>query len=90
MNGLHFPYHTLILCGPIHIRSAFQYPKDARENGALRYIFEDYTFDTVRRELHRRSDVVAIAPQVFDLLDYLIRNREAGCQQGRPHQSRLE
>ncbi|MGY3506689.1 winged helix-turn-helix domain-containing tetratricopeptide repeat protein [Bradyrhizobium sp. USDA 4471] len=42
----------------------------------MRYIFEDYTFDTVRRELHRRSDVVAIAPQVFDLLDYLIRNRE--------------
>ncbi|MGY3506999.1 MULTISPECIES: winged helix-turn-helix domain-containing tetratricopeptide repeat protein [unclassified Bradyrhizobium] len=42
----------------------------------MRYIFEDYTFDTVRRELHRRSDVVAVAPQVFDLLEYLIRNRE--------------
>jgi adenylate cyclase len=42
----------------------------------LRYFFEEYAFDTVRRELHRGTDVVSVAPQVFDLLDYLIRNRE--------------
>jgi len=42
----------------------------------LRYLFEDYAFDTDRRELHRGADVVSVAPQVFDLLDYLIRNRE--------------
>jgi TolB-like protein/tetratricopeptide (TPR) repeat protein len=42
----------------------------------LRYLFENYAFDTDRRELHRGADVVSIAPQVFDLLDYLIRNRE--------------
>jgi TolB-like protein len=42
----------------------------------LRYLFEEYVFDTDRRELHRGADVVTIAPQVFDLLDYLIRNRE--------------
>jgi TolB-like protein/Flp pilus assembly protein TadD len=42
----------------------------------LRYLFEDYTFDTDRRELHRETDAVSITPQVFDLLDYLIRNRE--------------
>jgi TolB-like protein len=42
----------------------------------LRYIFEEYAFDTDRRELHRGADVVAVTPQVFDLLDYLIRNRE--------------
>jgi TolB-like protein len=42
----------------------------------LRYLFEDYAFDTDRRELHRGADIVSIAPQVFDLLDYLIRNRE--------------
>jgi TolB-like protein len=42
----------------------------------LRYIFENYAFDTDRRELHRGADVVSVAPQVFDLLDYLIRNRE--------------
>jgi TolB-like protein/DNA-binding winged helix-turn-helix (wHTH) protein len=42
----------------------------------LRYLFEDYTFDTERRELHRGADAVSIAPQVFDLLEYLIRNRQ--------------
>ena len=42
----------------------------------MRYLFEEYAFDTDRRELHRRAEVVSVAPQVFDLLDYLIRNRE--------------
>jgi TolB-like protein/DNA-binding winged helix-turn-helix (wHTH) protein/Tfp pilus assembly protein PilF len=42
----------------------------------LRYLFESYAFDTDRRELHREADVIAIAPQVFDLLEYLIRNRQ--------------
>ena len=42
----------------------------------MRYLFEEYAFDTGRRELHRGVEVVSIAPQVFDLLDYLIRNRE--------------
>jgi DNA-binding winged helix-turn-helix (wHTH) protein len=42
----------------------------------LRYLFEDYTFDTERHELHRGVDAVSITPQVFDLLEYMIRNRE--------------
>jgi len=42
----------------------------------LRYLFDEYAFDTDRRELHRGTDVVSVTPQVFDLLDYLIRNRE--------------
>ena len=42
----------------------------------MRYLFEEYAFDTDRRELHRGADLVSVAPQVFDLLDYLIRNRE--------------
>ena len=42
----------------------------------MRYFFENYTLDTDRRELHRGPNVVPAAPQVFDLLDYLIRNRE--------------
>jgi DNA-binding winged helix-turn-helix (wHTH) protein len=42
----------------------------------LRYFFEEYALDTDRRELHRGPDVVSVAPQVFDLLDYLIGNRE--------------
>ena len=48
----------------------------------MRYLFEDYAFDTVRRELHRGDDIVSVAPQVFDLLDYLIRNRERVVSKG--------
>jgi adenylate cyclase len=42
----------------------------------LRYLFENYAFDTDRRELRRGDELVAIPPQVFDLLYYLIRNKE--------------
>ena len=42
----------------------------------MRYFFEDYAFDTDRRELHRGPMSFPTTPQVFDLLDYLIRNRE--------------
>jgi TolB-like protein len=42
----------------------------------LRYLFENYAFDTDRRELQRGTDTIAIAPKVFDLLNYLIGNRE--------------
>ncbi len=42
----------------------------------MRYLFENHAFDTDRRELHRGSEAVAVAPKVFDLLDFLIRNRD--------------
>jgi DNA-binding winged helix-turn-helix (wHTH) protein len=42
----------------------------------LRYVFNDFALDTERRELLRRRALVVIAPQTFDLLEYLIRNRE--------------
>ena len=40
------------------------------------FSFEDYVLDTNRRELRRGSAVIAVQPQVFDLLEYLISNRE--------------
>jgi class 3 adenylate cyclase/predicted ATPase len=40
------------------------------------FSFEDYVLDTDRRELRRRGAVIAVQPQVFDLLEYLIGNRE--------------
>ena len=40
------------------------------------YLFEDCVLDTDRRELRRGAEAVSVAPQVFDLLEYLIRNRE--------------
>jgi len=46
------------------------------EIASLRYLFENYAMDTNRRELHRGTELVALAPQVFDLLTYLIGNRE--------------
>ncbi|MDD1520006.1 MULTISPECIES: winged helix-turn-helix domain-containing tetratricopeptide repeat protein [Bradyrhizobium] len=42
----------------------------------MRYLFEDYALDVERRELNRGVDHVSATPQVFDLLLYLIRNRE--------------
>lgn len=42
----------------------------------MRYVFEDYILDSDRRELRHGSALVALAPQAFDLLEYLIRNRE--------------
>jgi adenylate cyclase len=42
----------------------------------LRYLFEDCVLDTDQRELRRGTDLLSVTPQVFDILDYLIRNRE--------------
>ena len=72
--GLHFSHRRLILCIATGARASTigGYLREWQ----LRYLFEEYAFDTDRRELHRRADVVSVAPQVFDLLNYLIRNRE--------------
>ena len=40
------------------------------------YSFEDFSLDTARRELRRGGMLTALQPQVFDLLEYVIRNRE--------------
>src|SRR3954463_2450026 len=71
--GLLFPHRRLIFCIPTVLGSQLE---ATQGNGSLRYLFENYAFDTIRRELHCGANVVSIAPQVFDLLDYLIRNRE--------------
>jgi TolB-like protein len=43
---------------------------------SLPYIFEDFVLNTDRRELRRRTALVAVEPQVFDLLVHLIRHRD--------------
>jgi DNA-binding winged helix-turn-helix (wHTH) protein len=40
----------------------------------MRFLFADHTLDTDRRELRRGSEPVAVEPQVFDLLVYLVQN----------------
>jgi DNA-binding winged helix-turn-helix (wHTH) protein len=42
----------------------------------LLFLFEKHTLDTDRRELRHGSALMSIEPQVFDLLEYLIRNRD--------------
>jgi DNA-binding winged helix-turn-helix (wHTH) protein len=42
----------------------------------LLFLFEDYALDTDRRELRQGSVAIPVEPQVFDLLAYLIKNRE--------------
>jgi len=41
----------------------------------LLYSFEDFVLDTGQRELHRGSLLIAVQPQVFDILEYLVANR---------------
>ena len=40
------------------------------------YIFDNYTLDGDKRELRDREVVVQLQPQVFDLLEFLLRNRD--------------
>src|SRR5262245_20261465 len=42
----------------------------------MQFLFTDHTLDTDRRELRHGSEPVAVEPQVFDLLIYLVQNRD--------------
>jgi DNA-binding winged helix-turn-helix (wHTH) protein len=42
----------------------------------VQFRFENKILDTDRRELWRGSELVSLEPQVFDLLLYLIQNRD--------------
>src|SRR5271163_3075588 len=42
----------------------------------MQFLFDDHTLDTDRRELRRGSEPIAVEPQVFDLLIYLVQNRD--------------
>ena len=42
----------------------------------MEFIFDNHTLDTERRELLRGGAAIAVQPQVFDLLAYLMQNRE--------------
>ncbi len=65
-DSLHFSFGCAVLrssaCG--------------KRDWILRYLFEDCALDTDRRELRRGAALVAVEPQVFDLLVHLIRHRD--------------
>jgi DNA-binding winged helix-turn-helix (wHTH) protein len=42
----------------------------------VQFLFAGYMLDTDQRELSRGSESIAVEPQVFDLLTYLVENRE--------------
>ena len=42
----------------------------------MEFLFSDHRLDTDRRELRRGSEAIAVEPQVFDLLVYLVENRD--------------
>jgi adenylate cyclase len=42
----------------------------------VEFFFGEYHLDIGRRELRRGADLVGVEPQVFDLLVYLVRNRD--------------
>jgi len=42
----------------------------------VQFLFDNHVLDAERRELRRGSDLVALEPQVFDLLVYLVQNRD--------------
>jgi len=42
----------------------------------VQFLFDDHTLDVRRRELRKGSEQVAVEPQVFDLLVYLVENRD--------------
>ena len=42
----------------------------------LQFAFGDYSLDVERRELKRGANLVAVEPQVFDLLVHLLQNRD--------------
>ena len=42
----------------------------------MQFFFGDHTLDDDRRELFRGSEPIAVEPQVFDLLIFLLQNRD--------------
>ena len=48
----------------------------AVRGGDVEFLFSDYRLDTDRRELRRGSEPIAMEPQVFDLVVYLVENRD--------------
>jgi DNA-binding winged helix-turn-helix (wHTH) protein len=74
-DTLFFAYGTLYFCfATLDARREMT----VRATGVLNllYVFDNYALDPDRRELHSGATVVAMEPQVFDLLVYLIRHRE--------------
>jgi pimeloyl-ACP methyl ester carboxylesterase/DNA-binding winged helix-turn-helix (wHTH) protein len=61
----HFPLGKLVFVGSVLCRPGKN----------TMFVFADTILDPYRREVRRRGDLVPLEPQVFDLLEFLIRSR---------------
>jgi TolB-like protein/Tfp pilus assembly protein PilF len=50
--------------------------------GPVQFFFADHTLDTDRRELRRGGELIAVQPQVFDIITYLLQNRQRVVSKG--------
>jgi pimeloyl-ACP methyl ester carboxylesterase/DNA-binding winged helix-turn-helix (wHTH) protein len=47
-----------------------------RWDAGVQFLFDDHVLDVERRELRRGAVLISLEPQVFDLLTYLLKNRD--------------
>jgi len=50
--------------------------EDLKGRALLSFQFEDFVLDAERRELRRAGDLIAVEPQVFDMIEFLVRHRD--------------
>ncbi len=51
-------------------------PATVQPGADVQFFFEEHELDVDRRELRRGAELVSLEPQVFDLLVYLVQNRD--------------
>jgi DNA-binding winged helix-turn-helix (wHTH) protein len=75
-RALIFPYDKLDFCrsGTFGLEAHVQ--QSGSGGAEMLYFFENFVLDPARRELRRDNALIAVQPQVFDLLEYLITNRD--------------
>src|ERR1700676_10869 len=71
------PYGFLDFCSRLGVLGSSRAGSASPQGmGKLLYLFDNCVLDTECREVRRGSALVPVEPQVFDLLEYLIRNRD--------------
>src|SRR5262249_45323710 len=74
-RALLFPCEMLDFCRP-GIWARMREREPATAGAKMLYFFEDFVLDPDRRELRRGNALIEVQPQVFDLLQYLVANRD--------------
>src|SRR5262245_60448629 len=68
-------FQVALICPSDSFVFCFGFAKKPDRRATLIYKFDPFSLDADRRELRCGRDLVAIEPQVFDVLQYLISNR---------------